>query len=187
MTTNNSLEIVFDKQLLGRSYIFGIMVNIFTYGISLYFPKKENILFYDFILGIIFTYIIDILFIQKLFKNFTTQSLEVISYNNLVYRFKYLFRYRIFLKYLIVIIIGSILVSSLTEFIKKTFKKYNIFQGDFKNKVYFKFFINILLKFIVTAIFLNFIKFKWAYIDNNDIYLTAIIISLLNLSVLSSL
>lgn len=175
-----------DKQLLARSYVFSIVINVLTYGISLYFPKKENILFYDLILGIIFTYIVDILFIQKYFKNFTTKTLEQISYSNLLYRLKYIFKYRIFLKYIIVVIIGTILVSSLIRFTKKLMKQYEISE-DRINSVYMDFLINIFFKFVVTAIFLNFIKFRWAYVDNNDIYLTAIIISLLNLSILSSL
>ena len=175
-----------DEQLLIRSYIFSVVINMLTYIISLFFPKKENILFYDLVLGIIFTYIVDILFIQKFFKNFNTSMLEEISYSSIRYRIKYLFKYRIFLKYLIVVIISSILVSSLIRFTKNTMKKYDIKQKYLKN-IYLDFLINIFFKFLVTAIFLNFIKFKWAYVDNNDVYLTAIIISLLNLSILSSL
>lgn len=178
-----------DEQLLTRSYIFSIVINILTYSISLYFPKKENLLFYDLILGIIFTYIVDILFVQKFFKNFDTLALEKISYSNVIYRIKYLFQYRVFLKYIIVVIISSILVSSIIRFIKNIMKKYDINKDELnkKNNAYVDFFINVFIKFVVTAIFLNFIKFRWAYVDNNDVYLTAIIISLLNLSILSSL
>ena len=86
-----------DEQLLSRSYIFSIVINILTYSISFYFPKKENLLFYDLVLGIIFTYIVDILFVQKFFKNFNTRALEQISYSNITYRIKYLFQYRIFI------------------------------------------------------------------------------------------
>ena len=175
-----------DEQLLSRSYIFSTVINILSYSISFYFPKKENLLFYDLVLGIIFTYIVDILFVQKFFKNFDTRALEQISYSNISYRMKYLFQYRIFLKYIIVVIISSILVSSLIRFTKNTMKKYDI-DNKKLNSSYLDFLINIFFKFVITAIFLNFIKFRWAYVDNNDVYLTAIIVSLLNLSILSSL
>lgn len=184
----NSCETMpLDKQLLSRSYIYGFIINVVTYMISFYFPRKENKLFYDLGLGIIFTYIVDILLIQKYFKNFDTHSLEQISYSNMIYRLKYLFQYRIFLKYLIVVVISSILVSSLIRYTKRNMEKYKLFNNNLISSAYMDLIINIFFKFVVTAIFMNFIKFRWAYVDNNDIYLTAIIISLLNLSVLSSL
>lgn len=186
-------DVFLDKQILIRSYIFNVVINLLTYGLALYFPAKENVLFYDFILGVLFTYFIDILFIQKNFKDFGTNTFKKVKYTDIMYRLRYMFRFRIVIKYIVVIIISSIVLTSVRKYVYRGMKRYKIFndlvQDDKVNEkrhFYVYMMLNLIIKFGLTVLFLNFIKFRWAYIDNDDIYLTTIIITLLTLSILTS-
>lgn len=189
-------DVFLDKQVLFRSYVTNIIINVVTYMSGFYLPTKEHALFYDFVLNIIFVYVTDILFVQKNFKNFTTNTLGPRAYSDIWFRINYMLRMRIILKYAVVVTISTITITSIRRYVYKKLQQYQIVnetetgEDDTSNesKHFYKYLaINILIKFAITVLFLNFLKFRWAYIDNDDIYLTAIIISLLTLSILLSI
>ena len=176
-------SVVLDETVLQRSSLATIITTIIVYFIGYVLPEKENILMYDFVFGICFTYIIDILFVQKRFK--IKEGFGDVPYENLMFRLKYMFKPKVFYKFLVVISIGSIINRSIYIFVNKILKKYNLFQDD-KTLRYRNFTINTIINFFVTLMLLNYIKFKWAYIDCDDVYLSMIIISLFSLSILIS-
>ncbi|QOI90242.1 hypothetical protein QKU58_gp089 [Pyramimonas orientalis virus] len=175
--------IFLDKSMLQRSSFASILTSIMVYLIGYVLPKQENLLIYDFVFGVCLTYIVDIMFVQNIFR--VKDEFENIPYSNYLFRFKYMFNLRVFYKFVVVIIIGSIINRSIYLFITNLLKKHNVFQ-DPKTMRYRNFILNVFINFFITLILLNFIKFKWAYINCDDVYLTMIIISLFSLAILIS-
>jgi hypothetical protein len=176
-------SVMLDESVLRRSSVANIITSILVYFIGFVLPQKENVLIYDFVFGICFTYIIDILFVQKNFR--IKEGFNDIPYDDFMFRVKYMFNPRIFYKFLVVISIGSIINRSVYIFITNMLEKYNLFQDE-KTLRYRNFAINVVINFFITLMLLNYIKFKWAYINCEDVYLTMIIISLFSLSILIS-
>jgi hypothetical protein len=182
MKTISSVSI--DETVIQRSSIASILITVFVYLMKFVIPKiDENSFVYDFVFGICFTYIIDILFVQNKFR--IDKSFVIIPYNDIYERFKYMFKLSVLYKFLVVISIGSIINRSVFIYTTNLLKKYKLLQNE-KTSHYRNLLINIIINFFVTLLLLNFIKFKWAYIDCDDVYLSIIILSLFSLSILIS-
>jgi hypothetical protein len=172
-----------DETVVKRSSVLNLIITVSVYLLGLTLPNVKGIFFSDFILGICLTYFTDIVFVQNFFK--IGDTIQKISYNNYLFRLKYLFNPSVIYKFLVVITIGSIINRSIHIFIINLMKKYNILQYE-KYKDYITLVLNLVINFFITIMFLNYIKFKWAYVDNDDVYLTIIILSLFSLSILIS-
>ena len=176
-------SVVLDETVLRRSSLMNIIISIMVYLISYILPKQQNTLIYDFVFGLCLTYITDIMFVQKRFQ--LKEGYGDIPYSDILFRFKYMFNPSILYKFLVVVSIGSIINRSIYTFVRNLLKKYDLFQNE-KTLRYRIFVINVIINFFITLILLNYIKFKWAYINCDDVYLTMIIISLFSLSILIS-
>ena len=175
-----------NRKVITRSTITNILITIVSF-ILRNALQKDSILAYfvDNFFTIITTFIVDICFVQKTFK--MDGKLKSIPYSDLMQRTKYLFDIEIFYKYIIIMIIASIINSSLFRYISDHLKEHQKLQ--FKDKR-----INLLRDVVIqvvvngfsTIMFINIMKFKWAYIDYDDMYLTIIILTWFSLSILIS-
>ena len=173
-----------DKIVSRQSLIANFIVNSGIFVLHKIFPKTEsNILYYELFTSFLLTYLVDIIFIQRTF-NFQ-DKLIVIPYDDYKFRLKYLFKINVFYKYLVVIGIGFIITKAVVQYINKLLKRYKLLQTE-KHRYFKDTVITFVANVFVSSILLNFIKFKWAYVDSNDVYLSATILSLFGLSLLIS-
>jgi hypothetical protein len=172
-----------DESVLRRSSVMNIIISIVVYLIGFILPKQQNVLIYDFVFGICLTYITDIMFVQKMFK--LKEGFGNVPYTDFLFRFKYMFNPRILYKFIVVISIGSIINRSIYTFVTDLLERYNLLQDE-KTQRYRNFIINVIINFFITLMLLNYIKFKWAYINCDDVNLSMTIISLFSLSILIS-
>jgi hypothetical protein len=178
-------SVLINETVIQRGSIANVLITILSYTISTLIPNsKTNAYIFDFIFGVGLTYIFDILFVQMRFNDKQNKVIKV-PYDDILYRFKHMFNVNIFYKFIIVITIGFLINKSLFLYVIRILKSYEI--GQKKEHIYYRdLIINVTLNFFTTLMLLNFMKYKWAYIDSNDTYLTLIILSLFSLSILIS-
>ena len=173
-----------DSIIYRQSLITNIVVNIIVFFVHYMIPKKRDmVLHYELFTTFFLTYIIDILFIQRLFNK--NSKYIVIPYDDMWFRIKYLFNLNVFYKYLVVIGISFIITKAIIKYINRLLKKYNLFQRK-ENEYYRDIIITSIANTFISSVLINFIKFKWAYIDSDDVYLSATIFSLYGLAILIS-
>ena len=178
--TSSKLDAVVYRQSLITNFI----ANSVIFFLHRIFPKNEsNILYYELFTSFLLTYLVDIIFIQRTFN--LNEKYVVIPYKDYKFRFKYLFKINVFYKYLVVIGIGFIITKAVVQYIHKILKRYKLLQNE-KHEYYRDTIITFFANVFVSSILLNFIKFKWAYLDSSDVYLSTMILSLFGLSILIS-
>lgn len=175
-----------DSTVHKKSFLINNLINLFIFILYRVLGNTHsNILYYELVISLLLTYIVDIVFIQHTFK--INNKHVVIPYNDWSFRLKYLLSINVFFKYLVVIGIGFIITKAVIEYINKMLKKYKLLQFTDTYKSFYK---NAIMQFLVNmfinSLLLNFIKFNWAYIDSDDAYMSAIIITLFSLSILIS-
>lgn len=179
-------NIPINETVAEKSLIYNLILMIIVALISFYFDISKYKLLYDITFGVLLTYIIDIMLVQSTFVNMSTKGLsfKTIGYENVSYRFKYMFNHRIFYKYMVVVFIGYILNNSIMSYIEKQIiSRYKTFI-NMRYKKEMLYIISIFIQSVTSLLLLNFMKFRWAYIDLNDSYLTAMILSLFSIMVL---
>lgn len=177
-------SVLLNESVIQRSSISSIVVTVVVYIINTLLPNvnKDSYVF-DFVFNVVLTYVVDILFVQLRFNK--NNTFVKIPYDDIYFRLKYLFNISIFYKFIVVITIGSLINRSLFKYTVAILDTYKLIQKP-EHIYYRNLLINIVINFFTTLMLLNFIKFKWAYIDCNDTYLSLIILSLFSLSILIS-
>lgn len=176
-----------DRKVLTRSTVANIGITIVSFILRNILIQKQSSLAYfvDNFFTILATFIIDVCFVQKTFK--LDGKLKSIPYSDIIHRTKYLFDIEIFYKYIIIMIIASIINSSLFRYISDHLKEHNKIQFKDKRLILLRdVIIQVLVNGFSTIMFINIMKFKWAYIDYDDMYLTIIILTWFSLSILIS-
>ena len=177
-------SIIIDNDVIKRSSISNITISLFVGVMKYFFPRNEtNHLMYDLIFGVLLTYIIDILFVQKRFN--IRNKIIVIPYEAYLKRLAYIFNPPVLYKYIVVMGVGIIINRSLFLYVDKLLKKYNILQKETLKK-YKDLILILLINFLTSSMLLNYLKYKWAYVNSDDTYLSIMILSLFSLSVLIS-
>lgn len=177
-------SVLINESVIQRSSFANIVITIAIFVIKTLLPNIHvNNYLFDFFFGVCLTYIIDILFVQQRFNK--NNSYVSIPYTDYYSRLKYLFKISVFYKFLVVIVIGSLINRSLYKFIINILNKYRLFQRK-KHHYYRDLVINMVINFFLTLMLLNFLKFKWAYVDSDDSYQSLMILTLFSLSILIS-
>ena len=170
-----------------RSTIANSTITVLSYIIRNYIVTKNNTVAYfaDNFFKVFITYIVDICFVQKKFK--VDDKIKVIPYSNIMARKNYIFNQEIFYKFIIIMIISTIINENLYKYVDNHLKINNKLQfTDPKYISLRNIIIQILINGFSTLMFVNIMKFKWAYIDYDDMYLTIIILLWFSLSILIS-
>ena len=176
-----------DQNLIQRSGYVSLIVTTITYIVNKItaFKQKELLFFIEYLFGMILTYITDIIFVQKVFKANNNKFINI-PYTNINYRMKYLFNYEIFYKFLVVITISSIINKNIHTYIIKILDRYKVLENNNTIKLYRDLGVQLLVNMFTTLMFANIIKYKWAYIDFDDMHLTMIILTWFSLVILIS-
>lgn len=176
-----------DEEVSRKSLIYNVVIIILVAILTQRIDMNQHRLTYDLVFGFLITYIVDIMFVQKTFLKPSARNpnaLKTIKYDDFDFRFGYMFNRTIFYKYMVVVFIGYILDTSIFNFVQKSLiERYRLFD-NFRYKKQAHYGIRIAIRSFTALLLLNFIKFKWAYIDTNDMYLTAIILSLFSIMLL---
>lgn len=179
-----------------RSTIFNFTVSMIVFLSTFYVDKSNHVFIYEYFIGAIIMYFNDIVFIQRLFT--VKDKLKLVDYMDFGFRLKYTLNLNHFSKFIVVFIIQTLLVQQMVHVILKMFERYNVLQtppkaiyNDITNDETvkrYKTHLNILTHIIVRTLFdillLNFIKFKWAYINVNNELFTLIVSTFMVLSLL---
>ena len=177
-------SIVIDNVVIKRSSISNIIISLFVGIVNHFFPRnKTNHLMYDLIFGVFLTYIVDIMFVQKRFN--INNKLQILPYEAYIKRLTYIFKPHVLYKYIVVMGIGIMINRSIFLYVNKLLKKYNIFQKQ-SLKNYRDLIIILSINFLTSSMLLNYLKYKWAYVNSDDTYISIMILSLFSLSVLIS-
>jgi hypothetical protein len=166
-----------------RSTIINIFVTFITYVINnLYSIKSFEIKFFnDYLFSSFLTYILDILFVQKYFT--IKHTLKEVKYGNFNKRIFSLLNHQILYKFAVVMSIASIINKSVFVYVKDKLDKQNVFISD--DKLYYRdLIIQLMINAFTTIIIINVLKFKWAYINSQDINLNILILFWFSLSIL---
>tara|TARA_Y100000389_G_scaffold197522_1_gene232269 strand:+ start:1275 stop:1826 length:552 start_codon:yes stop_codon:yes gene_type:complete len=177
-------SVLINESVVQRSSFVNVVITVVTFIVKTLLPNihVDNYLF-DFFFGVCLTYIIDIMFVQQRFNK--NNAYVCIPYTDYYYRLKYMFKISVFYKFLVVIVIGSLINRSLYKFVINILDKYRLFQRE-EHQYYRDLVINTVINFFLTLMLLNFLKFKWAYVDSDDSYSSLIILSLFSLAILIS-
>ena len=177
-------SVLINESLVQRSSLANVVITVVTFIVKTMLPNihVDNYLF-DFFFGVCLTYIIDIMFVQQRFNK--NNEYICIPYTDYYYRLKYMFKISVFYKFLVVIVIGSLINRSLYKFVINILDKYRLFQRA-EHQYYRDLVINTVINFFLTLMLLNFLKFEWAYVDSDDSYSSLIILNLFSLAILIS-
>lgn len=175
-----------DENLIKRSGYVSIIVTTITYLVNKFstFQQKELLFFIEYLFGMILTYVTDILFVQNIFK--VNDKFVKIPYNNFNHRLRYIFNHEILYKFLVVITISSIINKNIYIYIIKILDRYKVLHHNPVIKSYRDLGVQLLINMFTTLMFVNIIKYKWAYIDFDDMHLTMIILTWFSLVILIS-
>ncbi len=177
-------SIIIDNEVIKRSSVSNITISLFVGVIKYFFPRNEtNHLMYDLIFGVFLTYIVDIMFVQKRFN--MNNTIKIIPYEAYIKRLAYIFKPPVLYKYIVVMGIGIMINRSIFLYVDKLFKKYYIFQKK-SLKRYKDLLLILSINFLTSSMLLNYLKYKWAYVNSDDTHLSIMILSLFSLSVLIS-
>lgn len=177
-------SVLINESVVQRSSFANLVITVVTFIVKTLLPNihVDNYLF-DFFFGVCLTYIIDIMFVQQRFNK--NNQYVCIPYTDYYYRLKYMFKISVFYKFLVVIVIGSLINRSLYKFVIDILNRYRLFQRE-EHQYYRDLVINLVINFFLTLMLLNFLKFKWAYVDSADSYSSLIILTLFSLAILIS-
>lgn len=180
-------EVTIDDEVAKRSLIYNMVIFVLVAVITYNIDVNQYRLAYDLVFGFLITYFVDIMFVQKTFLKPSASNarvLKAVSYDNMEFRFNYMFNRNILYKYVVVVFIGYMLDTSIFNFVqRRLIARYRLFENT-RYRKQIDYAIRIAIRSFTSLLLLNFIKFQWAYIDTNDMYLTGIILSLFSVMVL---
>jgi hypothetical protein len=143
--------------------------------------SQEIVFVIEYIISPFLIFITDVLLIQEIFLvNEKLSILPILSFKD---RITYGMRLTIFYKFIVTIMISSIINRSIFEYIIKRLdnNKIMIKNSGKRNVV-----VGILVNIFATVVYINALKFKWAYINSDNILLNMLIISWFSLTILIS-
>jgi hypothetical protein len=162
-----------------KSIFFQIVIRIFVGSLNIIIkPTSSELTFvFETILSQVLVYFTDILFIQE---HFMRKGLEP---NSLMEKFMYSLDRYIVYKFIVIVGISTIINTSIYNYIvgKMDERKLLIHMKSHRNLLAL-----ILVNVFATISYVNIMKFKWAYINNEDPILNMIIVSWFSLSILIS-
>lgn len=171
---------IFRNGVFVRSTFFNIVITVITFFMSLQFPKENFFFIYEYIIGTVVTYFNDIVFVQRYFTKDGT--LAKIKYTDFWYRIGYTLNISRVSKFLVAFTIQILLVQKIETIVSYQLKKNNLFQSPPKQlynngtnieqyRTHLSLVIKFVIKLIIDILLINFIKFKWAYVDSpNDLF-----------------
>ena len=171
---------IFKNGVFIRSTFFNVVITILTFLMSLRFPKEDFFFIYEYIIGTIVTYFNDIVFVQRYFTKDGT--LSKIKYTDFWYRIGYTLNIERIMKFLVVFTIQILLIHKIETIVTYQLEKNNLLQYPPKKfynngtnieqyRIHLSLFIKLIIKLIIDILLINFIKFKWAYVDSpNDLF-----------------
>jgi len=177
------------KAILSRMLtIKTIFSNIFVYFIIFVLntfssPYTSNALIFtiEYIISPILIYITDIVFIQEDFR--IDNKITQIPSDEFGNRFNYGLQLSIFYKYIVALMLSTIINKNIYEYCIKRLDKFEVMLPFRKRR---NVVVGILVNVFATVVYVNALKFKWVYSNNTDINLNMIIVAWFSLTLLIS-
>jgi hypothetical protein len=166
-----------------KSIFFQIIITFFVWTVNSMIPieSSESVFILEVVLTQLLVYFSDILFIQENFvKN--GQSLSHIPHT-LYEKMIYSIDKNMIYKFIVIVTISTIINKSIYNYILNTMNKRKLFITNIRLRDSI---VQIVVNIFTTISYVNVMKFKWAYVNNEDPVLNMIIISWFSLSILIS-
>lgn len=167
-----------------RSTIINLLITCFTYFINTGFKFESNTIKFinDYFISSILTYVFDIMFVQKYF-NAGDNKLTIIPYSKKFFRFLALFNHHVLYKFIVLMSVTSIITKSIYVYVIKKLDDNDVLVEE-NNLKYRDLVIQLAINAFCTVMFVNVLKFKWAYINSQNLTLNIIILLWFSLSIL---
>ena len=169
---------VYDVEMLERSTFFGFIIGSIFLAIRLLnaYALEKRLLYQ--ILKHLVTVVIEVMMVQKYFR--VDDELKQISYRDLRTRISIFLNRSIILKTVVVISIVAIASNTLTNYTKELLDRYEWFRSI----RYRELLLEIVITTVLNILFVNALKYQWAYIDVREININMIIFAWFSISVM---
>lgn len=169
---------VYDVEMLERSTFFGFIIGSIFLAIRLLnaYALEKRLLYQ--ILKHLVTVVIEVMMVQKYFR--VDDELKKISYRDLRTRISVFLNRSIILKTVVVISIVAIVSNTLTNYTKELLDRYEWFRSIH----YRELLLEIVITTVLNILFVNALKYQWAYIDVREININMIIFAWFSISVM---
>lgn len=169
---------VYDVEMLERSTFFGFIIGSIFLAIRLLnaYALEKRLLYQ--ILKHLVTVVIEVMMVQKYFR--VDDELKKISYRDLRTRISIFLNRSIILKTVVVISIVAIASNTLTNYTKELLDRYEWFRSIH----YRELLLEIVITTVLNILFVNALKYQWAYIDVREININMIIFAWFSISVM---
>jgi len=169
---------VYDVEMLERSTFFGFIIGSIFLAIRLLnaYALEKRLLYQ--ILKHLVTVVIEVMMVQKYFR--VDDELKKISYRDLRTRISVFLNRSIILKTVVVISIVAIASNTLTNYTKELLDRYEWFRSI----RYRELLLEIVITTVLNILFVNALKYQWAYIDVREININMIIFAWFSISVM---
>ncbi len=169
------------NQIAFKSIFFQIIITFVVRVINHFIntTSSESIFVFETVLSQLMVYFTDILFIQEKFNQTSSTPIP----KTLTEKLKYSINKNIIYKFIVIVGISRIINTNMYHYIILNMNKRNLLSDKklLRNSI-----VQLLVNVFTTISYMNIIKFKWAYINNEDPVLNMIIISWFSLSILIS-
>lgn len=169
---------VYDVEMLERSTFFGFIIGSIFLAIRLLnaYALEKRLLYQ--ILKHLVTVVIEVMMVQKYFR--VDDELKKLSYRDLRTRSSVFLNRSIILKTVVVISIVAIASNTLTNYTKELLDRYEWFRSIH----YRELLLEIVITTVLNILFVNALKYQWAYIDVREININMIIFAWFSISVM---
>jgi len=169
---------VYDVEMLERSTFFGFIIGSIFLAIRLLnaYALEKRLLYQ--ILKHLVTVVIEVMMVQKYFR--VDDELKKVSYGDLRTRICVFLNRSIILKTVVVISIVAIASNTLTNYTKELLDRYEWFRSIH----YRELLLEIVVTTVLNILFVNALKYQWAYIDVREININMIIFAWFSISVM---
>jgi hypothetical protein len=169
---------VYDVEMLERSTFFGFIIGSIFLAIRLLnaYALEKRLLYQ--ILKHLVTVVIEVMMVQKYFR--VDDELKKVSYGDLRTRISVFLNRSIILKTVVVISIVAIASNTLTNYTKELLDRYEWFRSIH----YRELLLEIVVTTVLNILFVNALKYQWAYIDVREININMIIFAWFSISVM---
>jgi hypothetical protein len=169
---------VYDVEMLERSTFFGFIIGSIFLAIRLLnaYALEKRLLYQ--ILKYLVTVVIEVMMVQKYFR--VNDELKKVSYRDLRTRISVFLNRSIILKTVVVISIVAIASNTLTNYTKELLDRYEWFRSI----NYRELMLEIVITTVLNILFVNALKYQWAYIDVREININMIIFAWFSISVM---
>lgn len=135
-----------------------------------YFNKDVEPILYEPFFGVI-SFMIDVLFVQRYFKS-TDASLVLVPYGDYLKRSKSFLSKNIVFKALVANILSKVVSTNISDYISILIEKIKVPRWQYTELV-----IKLLSGVTSGILFVNLLKYRWAYIDVSESNLNAIVLA----------